>query len=90
MHFPDDFVLALRAVKQLGFGKGLEIAFAGLKNSQPNVQRASLETIEAITTEKHADDVRNNILWSLPVLTTEMREFAKMLMSEITRDYGAA
>jgi len=85
--FPDDFVLALRAVKQLGFGKGLEIAFEGLKNPQPNVQRASLETIEAVTTEKHADNVRNNILWSLPVLTTEMREFAKMLMSEITRDY---
>ncbi len=85
--FPDDFVLALRAVKQLGFGKGLEIAFEGLKNPQPNVQRASLETIEAITTEKHADNVRNNILWSLPVLATEMREFAKMLMSEITRDY---
>lgn len=85
--FPDDFVLALRAVKQLGFGKGLEIAFEGLKNPQPNVQRASLETIEAITSEKHADNVRNNILWSLPVLTIEMREFAKMLMSEITRDY---
>ena len=85
--FPDDYVLALRAVKQLGFGKGLEIAFDGLKNPQPNVQRASLETIEAITTENHADNVRNNILWSLPVLTTEMREFAKMLMSEITRDY---
>ena len=86
--WPDDFPLALRAVKQLGFGKGLEIAFEGLKNPQANVQRASLETIEAITTEKHASNVRDNILWSLPVLTTEMREFAKMLMSEITRDFG--
>lgn len=85
--WPDDFPLALRAVKQLGFGKGLEIAFEGLKNPQANVQRASLETIEAITTEKHASNVRDNILWSLPVLTTEMREFAKMLMSQITRDY---
>ena len=86
--YPDDYVLALRAVKQLGFGKGLEIAFEGLKNPQPNVQRASLETIEAITSEKHAANVRDNIMWNLPVLTTEMREFAKMLMSEITRDYG--
>jgi len=85
--YPDDFVLVLRAVKQLGFGKGLEIAFDGLKSSQANVQRAALETIEAITTEKHAINVRDNILWSLPVLTTEMREFAKMLMSEITRDF---
>ena len=86
--YPDDYVLVLRAVKQLGFGKGLEIAFDGLKHSQANVQRAALETIEAITTEKHAANVRDNIMWNLPVLTTEMREFAKMLMSEITRDFG--
>jgi serine/threonine-protein kinase len=85
--WPEDFPLALRAVRQLGFGKGLEIAFEGLKNSQPNVQRAALETIESVTTEKHASNVRDNILWSLPVLTTEMREFAKMLMSQITRDF---
>ncbi len=86
--WPEDFPLALRAVKQLGYGKGLEIAFEGLKNSQPNVQRASLEAIETITTEKHASNVRDNILWSLPVLTAEMREFAKMLMSQITLDFG--
>jgi tRNA A-37 threonylcarbamoyl transferase component Bud32 len=86
--YPDDYVLVLRAVKQLGFGKGLEIAFDGLKNKQANVQRASLETIEAITSEKHATNVRDNLLWNLPVLTTEMREFAKMLMSEITLEYG--
>jgi serine/threonine-protein kinase len=86
--YPDDFVLVLRAVKQLGFGKGLEIAFDGLKSTQANVQRAALETIEAVTGEKHAVNVRDNILWSLPVLTTEMREFAKMLMSQITLDYN--
>ena len=86
--YPDDFVLVLRAIKQLGFGKGLEIAFAGLKHEQANVQRSALETIEAITTEKHASNVRDNIMWSIPVLTTEMREFAKMLMSQITLDYG--
>ena len=86
--YPDDYVLVLRAVKQLGFGKGLEIAFDGLKVSEVNVQRVSLETIEAITTEKHARNVRDNIIWSLPVLNTELREFAKMLMSQITKDFG--
>ncbi len=86
--YPDDYLLALRAVKRLGFGKGLEIAFQGLKNSEANVQRASLETIEAITTEKHATNVRDNLLWSLPMLTTEMREFAKMVMSQITKDFN--
>ena len=86
--FPDDYVPILRAVKQLGFGKGLEIAFSGLKNPQANVQRSALETIEAITTEKHAVNVRDNIMWNLPVLTPEMREFAKMLVSQITLDHG--
>jgi serine/threonine-protein kinase len=86
--YPDDYVPVLRAVKQLGFGKGLEIAFNGLKNTQANVQRSALETIEAIVTEKHAGNVRDNIMWNLPVLTTEMREFAKMLISQITLDYG--
>ena len=85
--YPEDYVLALRAVKQLGFGKGLEICFDALKTRQANVQRAALETIEAITAEQHAVDVRNNILWCLPLLTVEMREFAKMLMSQITRDF---
>jgi serine/threonine-protein kinase len=85
--FPDDLVLVLRAVKRLGFGKGLEIAFDALKSEQANVQRAALEAIEAITTEKHAVSVRDNILWSLPYLTVEMREFAKMVMSQITRDF---
>ena len=85
--FPDDLVLVLRAVRRLGFGKGLEIAFDALKSKQANVQRAALETIEAITTEKHAVSVRDNILWSLPFLTVEMREFAKMVMSQITRDF---
>ena len=86
--YPDDYVPVLRAVKQLGFGKGLEIAFNGLKNPQANVQRSALETIEAIISEKHANNVRDNIMWNLPVLTPEMREFAKMLVSQITLDYG--
>ena len=44
--WPDTSVLVLRAVKQLGFGKGLEIAFSCLKNPEANVQRAALETIQ--------------------------------------------
>jgi serine/threonine-protein kinase len=86
--FPDDYVLVLRAVKRLGFAEGLEIAFGGLKSSQANVQRFALEAIEAITTEEHAGNVRDTIMPNLPSLTPEMREFAKMLMSQITQDYG--
>ncbi len=86
--YPDDFVLALRAVRQLGFGKGLEIAFDGLKHEQANVQRTALETIEAITQEKHAANVRDNVLWSIPTLAPEMREFAKMLIAQLTKDFN--
>lgn len=85
--YPDDFVLVMRAVKRLGFSEGLEIAFDALNSEQANVQRAALETIEAITTQEQAGNVRDNIRQSLPVLTVEMREFAKMLMEQITRDF---
>ena len=85
--YPDDFVLVLRAVKRLGFSEGLEIALDALNSEQANVQRTALETIEAITTQEQAGNVRDNILQSLPVLTVEMREFAKMLMEQITRDF---
>ena len=86
--YPDDYVLALRAVQQLGFGKGLEIAFLALKNSQANVQRAGLETIEAITSEKHAQSVRDNMLWSLSGIANELRDYAKQLITRITKDYA--
>ncbi len=85
--YPDDYVLALRAVRKLGFGKGLEIAFNGLKHEQANVQRAALETIEELTNKEHAENVRNTILWGLPKLVPELREFAKMLIAQITRDF---
>ncbi len=85
--YPEDYVLVLRAIRQLGFSKGLEVAFRGLKNEQPNVQRASLETIEVLTTGKNAAGVRDNILSSLSSLTIEMREFARMLVSQIAKDH---
>jgi len=86
--WPDTSVLVLRAVNQLGFGKGLEIAFDCLKNPEANVQRAALETIEALTNEKHASSIRENILWSIPGLTLELKGYARKLIEQTTRDYG--
>jgi serine/threonine-protein kinase len=85
--YPDDFVLVLRAVRKLGFSDGLEIAFDALNSEQANVQRSALEAIEAITTQDQAASVRDKLLRSLPVLTVEMREFAKMLMEQLSRDF---
>ncbi len=86
--YPDDYVLALRAARKLGFSKGLSLSFKGLKHQQANVQRTALETIEALTIEKHASAVRDNLLWSIPGLAAELKEFAKMLIGQITRDFG--
>jgi len=86
--WPDTSVLVLRAVSQLGFGKGLEIAFGCLKNPEANVQRAALETIEALTNEKHASNIRDNILWNIPGLTQELKGYARKLIEQATRDYG--
>ncbi len=86
--YPDDFVLALRAARQLGFGKGLELAFDGLKHEQANVQRAALETIEELTDERHASNVRDNLLWSMPKIDKGLFDYSKQLISQITRDHG--
>jgi len=86
--WPDTSVLVLRAVNQLSFGKGLEIAFDCLKSPDANVQRAALETIETLTNEKHASNIRDNILWNIPALTQELKSYAKKLIEQTTRDYG--
>ena len=85
--WPDTSVLVLRAVNQLGFGKGLEIAFDCLKIPEANVQRAALETIEALTSEKHASNIRDNVLWNIPGLTPELKGYARKLIEQATSDY---
>ena len=86
--WPDTAVLVLRAVNQLGFAQGLEIAFNCLKNPEANVQRAALETIESLTNEKHASNIRDNILWNIPGLTQELKGYARKLIEQATKDYG--
>ncbi|MFV2030849.1 MAG: protein kinase, partial [Gammaproteobacteria bacterium] len=86
--WPDSSVLVLKAVKQLGFSKGLEIAFDCLKSEQANVQRTALETIETLTTKKHANNIRDNILWNIPGLSQELKGYARQLIEQITNDYG--
>jgi serine/threonine-protein kinase len=88
--WPDTSILVLRAVKQLGFGKGLEIAFNCLKSREANVQRAALEAIESLTNEKHANNIREVILWHIPGLTQELKGYASQLIEQITKDYGLA
>lgn len=85
--WPDSTVVVLKAVQQLGFGKGLEIAFDCLQNQEANVQRTALETIDSLTSEKHANSIRDVIMWNIPGLARELKGFAKQLIEKITRDY---
>jgi len=88
--WPEDAVLVLRAVKQLGFGQGLEVAFSVLKNGEANAQRTALETIEAIVNKNHADEARDNLILSLGDITEELRDYATDLVTQITREFKLA
>ena len=88
--WPEDTVLALRTVKQLGFDHGLEIAFDALGSRDANVQRAALETIETVASKTSAEDIRDNIVRNLARLADELKEYANELIARLTSDYGLA
>ena len=88
--WPEDTVLALRAVQQLGFEHGLEIAFDSLRSRDANLQRAALETIESIANAKCAEDIRDNIVSSMQRITDELKEYANELVARLTSEYGLA
>ncbi len=88
VQWPDTSVAVLEAIKQLGFSKGLEIAFKCLDSSELAIQRAALETIAAITPEKHAQNAREYIVWQLPRFDREIKLVASQIIKEITREFG--
>jgi len=88
--WPEDGVLVLRAIKQLGFGQGLDVVFYILKNEDANVQRTALETIEAIINKDHADQARDNLILNLGVITDELRDYATDLVAQITKKFKLA
>ena len=88
--WPEDTVLALRVVKQLGFDHGLELAFDALRSPEANVQRAALDTIDALASAETAEDIRDNIIRSLSKLTEELKEYALEMNQRLTEQYGLA
>ena len=86
--WPEDSVAILKAIRQLGFSKGLEVALNCMASGDPKIQRPSLETIEAIVTERHAEVIRENIIREMPQLTDEMKNYAKSLVIKLTWDFG--
>ena len=88
--WPEDTVLALRTVKQLGFDHGLEIAFDALRSRDANIQRAALETIDAIASKSSAEDIRDNIVRSLSRITDELKDYANELITRLNSEFGLA
>jgi serine/threonine-protein kinase len=88
--WPEDGVLVLRAIKQLGFGQGLEVVFGILGNEDANVQRAALETVEAIVNKDHADEARDKLIGNLDLINDELREYALDLVTQITKNFKLA
>ena len=88
--WPEDTVLALRCVQQLGFEHGLEIAYDSLRIRNANVQRAALETIESLVDESCAEDGRNNIVSSLKRIDAKLQDYANELVSRLNEKYGLA
>ncbi len=88
--WPEDTVLALRSVQQLGFDHGLEIAYDALRSRDANVQRAALETVEALVDENSAEDGRNNIVVNMQQIKEELKDYANQLVTDLTEKYGLA
>lgn len=82
--WPDTAISILDAVRLLGFSKGLEIAFKCISNDEPSVQRAAIEAISLVTSEKHSRHSRDSLVLQLPRLNPELAELAKKTIKELT------
>ncbi len=86
--WPDSANNVLKAVAELGYSKGLEIAFACLKMAEAATQREALVTIAGLTTRQHAGNVRDTVMRMVPKLQATVRDTAKQVVSQLTRDFG--
>ena len=78
----------LKAVAQLGFSKGLEIAFTCLRMPEALVQREALETIGKLSSKKHAKAVRAQLMKMVPSLQATVRDTAGEVVTRLTEEYG--
>ena len=86
--WPDSAVAVLKAVAQLGYSKGLEIGFMCLKMPEALVQREALQTIGNLTTQDHADKVRETVLKMVPQLQATVRDTAEEIINKLTSEFN--
>jgi serine/threonine-protein kinase len=85
--YPESSIASLKAVKKLGFSKGLEIASSCLRMKEAAIQREALSTIDVIVTKRHAENVRAGILKMVPKLQATVRDTAKEVIDHITEKF---
>ena len=85
--WPESAATVLKAVSNLGFSKGLEIAFACLKMPEAATQREALLAISKLTTKQHAENVRETVMRMVPKLQATVRDTAEQVVSQITDDF---
>jgi len=86
--WPESAPNVLRAISQLGFSKGLEIAFACLKLPEAAIQREALITIASLANKQHADNVRETLMRMVPKLQATVRDTAKEVVMKLTTEFG--
>ncbi|MDJ0778306.1 MAG: protein kinase [Gammaproteobacteria bacterium] len=86
--WPESAVAVLKALGELGFSKGLEIAFACLNMSEALVQREALETIGKLVSKRHAKAVRDKLMQKVPKLQVTVRDTAGEVVNRLTEEYG--
>ncbi len=77
----------LKAVGELGFSKGLEIAFACLRMPEALVQREALETIGRLATKRHGKTIRDKLMQKVPTLQATVRDTAGEVVNRLTEEY---
>ena len=85
--WPVSAAAILKACVQLGFSKGLEIAFACLKMPEAAIQREALITISGLTTKQHAENVRETVMRLVPKLQATVKDTAEEVVTQITNDF---
>ena len=85
--YPETAAAALRAVCELGFTKGLEIAFLCLKMPEALVQREAIETIGKLSTKQHAKIIRDKLMENVPKMQATVRDTAGEVVNQLTETF---
>jgi serine/threonine-protein kinase len=85
--WPESAPAVLKAAANLGFSKGLEIAFACLRTPEALVQREALETIGKLASKRHAKTVRDKLMQKVPKLQATVRDTAGEVVNRLTETY---